>query len=88
MASAVSQTDDYECSICLDIYDQPEILNCGHSLCAGCIKDYIKNRRKFSVLHYIFMYATVSPGCNKRYGNFTIYGYVQYIWGFILSSLG
>jgi len=33
-----------ECSICLDIYNKPRILLCGHSLCEVCIIGLISSR--------------------------------------------
>ena len=49
MTSAAGQVEDYECSVCRDVYEEPQILKCGHSFCTGCVKNLIQycNHNRF-----------------------------------------
>ncbi|XP_072308903.1 E3 ubiquitin-protein ligase TRIM21-like [Eucyclogobius newberryi] len=40
MATAVCQLseDEFRCSICLDVFNEPTSLQCGHNFCKGCIE--------------------------------------------------
>lgn len=44
MASALSE-DQFRCSICLDIFNNPTSLPCGHNFCLDCIKQFWVTRR-------------------------------------------
>lgn len=35
--------DTLTCAVCLEIYDQPQMLKCQHSFCRNCVKNLIKN---------------------------------------------
>ncbi|KAH7711234.1 TAM-1 protein [Aphelenchoides avenae] len=34
-----------ECPVCLDVFDEPKLLNCGHTVCQKCVKKAAKTRR-------------------------------------------
>lgn len=42
---ASSLTDDLRCSVCLDFYVDPQMLNCGHNFCLTCVKSCIPSWR-------------------------------------------
>ncbi|XP_053199118.1 E3 ubiquitin-protein ligase TRIM39-like [Scomber japonicus] len=44
MASALSE-DQLQCSICLDVFNNPTSLPCGHNFCLDCIKQFWVTRR-------------------------------------------
>ena len=33
-----SQTEDYHCPVCLSLMSEPQLTNCGHRFCKGCIE--------------------------------------------------
>ncbi|KAK3575830.1 hypothetical protein CHS0354_015582 [Potamilus streckersoni] len=39
------------CSICLDFYENPKILQCFHTFCAKCIQDIIQSKGKLGKIH-------------------------------------
>ncbi|XP_041820632.1 E3 ubiquitin-protein ligase TRIM39-like [Chelmon rostratus] len=45
MASALSE-EQFRCSICLDIFNNPVSIPCGHNFCLGCIKRFWDTRHK------------------------------------------
>ncbi|XP_044039010.1 nuclear factor 7, ovary-like [Siniperca chuatsi] len=45
MASALSE-EQFWCSICLDIFNNPVSIPCGHNFCLGCIKRFWDTRHK------------------------------------------
>ncbi|XP_076580698.1 E3 ubiquitin-protein ligase TRIM39-like [Chaetodon auriga] len=45
MASALSE-EQFRCSICLDIFNNPVSIPCGHNFCLGCIKRFWDMRHK------------------------------------------
>ncbi|XP_070710613.1 E3 ubiquitin-protein ligase TRIM39-like [Pempheris klunzingeri] len=46
MASALSE-DQFQCSICLDIFNNPVSTPCGHNFCQGCIKGFWDTKDKY-----------------------------------------
>ncbi|XP_047248009.1 E3 ubiquitin-protein ligase TRIM39-like [Girardinichthys multiradiatus] len=40
MASVNTSQDQFQCSICLDVFSEPVSTPCGHNFCRSCIKDY------------------------------------------------
>ncbi|XP_070849261.1 E3 ubiquitin-protein ligase TRIM21-like [Chaetodon trifascialis] len=45
MASVLSE-EQFRCSICLDIFNNPVSIPCGHNFCLGCIKHFWDMRHK------------------------------------------
>nr|XP_046236849.1 E3 ubiquitin-protein ligase TRIM21-like isoform X2 [Scatophagus argus] len=45
MASALSE-EQFRCTICLDVFDNPVSIPCGHNFCLGCIKRFWDMRHK------------------------------------------
>ncbi|KAI3375672.1 hypothetical protein L3Q82_003975 [Scortum barcoo] len=45
MASVLSE-EQFRCSICLDIFNNPVSIPCGHNFCQGCIKRFWDTRHK------------------------------------------
>ncbi|KAM9335135.1 E3 ubiquitin-protein ligase TRIM39-like [Symphorus nematophorus] len=45
MASTLSE-EQFRCSICLDIFNNPVSIPCGHNFCLGCIKRFWESRPK------------------------------------------
>lgn len=46
MASTLSE-EQFQCSICLDIFNNPVSIPCGHNFCMGCIKRFWDMRHKW-----------------------------------------
>ncbi|XP_033961936.1 E3 ubiquitin-protein ligase TRIM39-like [Pseudochaenichthys georgianus] len=46
MAFALSE-DQFQCSICLDMFRNPVSIPCGHNYCLGCIKRFWDTKQKF-----------------------------------------
>ena len=40
----------FQCSLCLDIYKDPRILNCGHTYCLHCLQNQFKSKNKSCAL--------------------------------------
>ena len=41
MATAYSPEDAISCSLCMDIFNDPRNLPCGHTFCLQCLQDHI-----------------------------------------------
>jgi hypothetical protein len=37
--------DSLECPVCLSLYEDPKLLNCGHTICANCVNGLLDNFR-------------------------------------------
>nr|XP_054755966.1 tripartite motif-containing protein 5-like [Lytechinus pictus] len=50
MAAKISENkfEDLNCSICLEIFDDPTILGCGHTFCRKCLGNYDKRRKAYN----------------------------------------
>src|SRR3990167_9139301 len=46
-SSAIDNTAGLECSICLDTFDDPRNLPCGHTFCSGCLEESVKKECAF-----------------------------------------
>ncbi|OCT61765.1 E3 ubiquitin/ISG15 ligase TRIM25 [Xenopus laevis] len=44
MAAAADLRDELNCSVCLDIYTDPVMLQCGHNFCLSCIKSVVASQ--------------------------------------------
>lgn len=42
----VNVVKSLECPVCLDIYEQPKFLSCGHIVCQGCVHKMIISRMR------------------------------------------
>lgn len=34
-----------ECPVCLDIFDEPKLLRCGHTICEKCMKEILASNK-------------------------------------------
>ncbi|XP_078615251.1 uncharacterized protein LOC144884137 [Branchiostoma floridae x Branchiostoma japonicum] len=49
------QMNIFDCSICLQMFTRPKVLQCGHTFCKSCLVTYVKGGRSFNC-----------PTCNRK----------------------
>ncbi|XP_073703882.1 zinc-binding protein A33-like [Garra rufa] len=69
--------EDFTCPVCCDIFSEPVLLQCGHSVCKGCIKQYwtIKGSRECPLCRK--RSATKNPPVNLALKNLSL-AYLEY----------
>lgn len=66
-AASIRQLDEIiECPICLDIYDDPRLLPCGHTYCLRCLQQFCSidgDRRRRTMLGGCSRVSSCKPSC-------------------------
>ena len=60
MATAKQLDEITECPICTEVYTDPRVLSCGHTICLKCIRKYIEEKESNEE-------EPVCPMCRKKF---------------------
>ncbi|GFO04531.1 E3 ubiquitin-protein ligase trim13 [Plakobranchus ocellatus] len=58
--------EELTCPICMELFDNPRRLPCGHSYCHSCIKAMLDSRAEQSGLYYSYYRPLICPECRDE----------------------